>query len=195
MKKIIIFLGTLGLIPNIYAQNNKPKSKTERVFTEYKEKKVKARQLFVSSKIPMHIDSAWANIKTPALLEFVAKGMIRFKAIGGEFPKRWEMGQTYGVKMRIFGFIPFGGTHYLFIEKIDDNNHTISTKEWDNGAKVWNHNVTMKDLGNDKIYYEDSITIYGGAMTKFITSFAKRFYIHRQKRWQTVAKEKLNFAE
>ena len=50
----------------------------------------------------------------------------------------------------------------------------------------------MKDLGNGKIYYEDSITIYGGVMTGFITTFAKRFYIYKQKRWQIVAKEKLN---
>jgi hypothetical protein len=195
MKNIIILLGILGLIPNGYAQNNKPKSKIERVVTEYKGKKVKARQLTVSSEIPMDLDSAWANVKTPALLQFVATGMIRFKAVESEFPKQWEVGQTYGVKMRVFGFIPFGGTHYLLIKKIDENNNTISTKEWDRGAKVWNHDVTMKDLGNGIIYYEDSIIIYGGVMTGFITSFAKRFYIHRQKRWQTVAKEKLNFAE
>ena len=195
MKNIIILLGILGLIPNGYAQNNKPKSKIERVVTEYKGKKVKARQLTVSSEIPMDLDSAWANVKTPALLQFVATGMIRFKAVESEFPKQWEVGQTYGVKMGVFGFIPFGGTHYLLIKKIDENNNTISTKEWDRGAKVWNHDVTMKDLGNGIIYYEDSIIIYGGLMTGFITSFAKRFYIHRQKRWQTVAKEKLNFAE
>ena len=195
MKNIIVLFGILGLIPNSYGQNSKPKSKVERVVIEYKGKKVKARQLTVSSEILMDLDSAWANVKTPALLEFVAKGMIKFKSVEIEFPKKWEVGQTYKAKMRVFGFIPFGGTHYLFIERIDDNNNTISTKEWDKGAKVWNHDVTMKDLGNGIIHYEDSITIYGGVMTGFITSFAKRFYIHRQKRWQIVAKEKLNFAE
>jgi hypothetical protein len=195
MKNIIMLFGILGLMSNGYAQNNKPKSKIERVVIEYKGKKVKARQLTVSSEIPMDLDSAWANVKTPSLLQFVARGIIRFKAVESEFPKQWEAGQTYGAKMRVFGFIPFGGTHYLFIEKIDDNNNSISTKEWDSGAKVWNHNVTMKDLGNGIIYYEDFITIYGGVLTGFITSFAKRFYIHRQNSWQIVAKEKLNFAE
>ena len=195
MKNIIMLFGILGLMPNGNAQNNKPKSKVERVVIEYKGKKVKARQLTVSSEIPMDLHSAWANVKTPALLQFVAKGMIRFKAVGSGFPNQWEVGQTYSAKMRVFGFIPFGGTHYLFIEKIDDNNNTISTKEWDNGAKVWNHVLTMKGLGNGIIYYEDSITIYGGVITGFITSFAKRFYKHRQKRWQIVAKEKLNLAE
>lgn len=195
MKNIIMLFGILGLTTNSYAQNNKPKSKIEKVFIDYKRKKVKARKLTVSSEIPMDLDSAWANVKTPALLQFVAKGMIRFKEVESEFPKQWEVGQTYSVKMRVFGFIPFGGTHYLFIQKIDDNNNRISTKEWDKGAKIWNHDVTMKDLGNGIIYYEDSIIIYGGALTGFITLFAKRFYIHRQKRWQIVAKEELNFAE
>jgi hypothetical protein len=190
MTPLLLFLSM-----HAHAQKNKPNAKVEPITIEYKGKKVKAKKLTVSSEIPMDIDSAWNKVKSPALLEFVAKGMIRFKPLGEGFPKHWEVGETYGVKMRVFGFIPFGGTHYLFIEKIDNHNHTIATKEWDKGAKVWNHNVIMKDLGNDSIYYEDSITIYGGLMTGIITSFAKRFYKHRQKRWQLVAEENLNFLE
>lgn len=190
-----MLFGILGLMSDGYSQNSKPKSKTEKIVIEYKDKSVKARQLTVSSEIPMDLDSAWANVKTPELLKFVAKGMVRFKATENELPKQWEVGQTYGAKIRVFGFIPFGGTHYLYIEKIDDRNYMISSKEWNKRTKVWNHDVIMKDLGNGIIYYEDSITIYGGIMTGFITSFAKRFYMHRQKRWQIVAKEKLNFAE
>jgi hypothetical protein len=53
----------------------------------------------------------------------------------------------------------------------------------------------MRDLGNGRIYYEDAITIYGGIMTGFITSFAKKFYKHRQKRWQIVASNNLTFGE
>jgi hypothetical protein len=195
MKRIVILFGILGLLSNGYAQNNKPTSKIERVVIEYKEKKVKARQLTVSSEIPMDLESAWANVKTPALLQFVAKGMIRFKSVNGEFPKQWEVGQSVGAKMRVFGFIPYGGTHSLFIKEVDNDNYKIVAQEWNKRAKVWNHAVVLRDLGNGKIYFEDSITIYGGAMTGIITSFSKRFYTHRQKRWQIVAKEKLNFAE
>lgn len=190
MTILLPFLSTHAI-----AQKNKPKAKVEPITIEYKGKKVKAKKLTVSTEIPMNIDSAWNKVKSTALLEFVAKGMIRFKPVGEGFPKQWEVGETYGVKMWVFGFIPFGGTHYLFIEKIDDHNHTIATKEWDKGAKVWNHNVIIKDLGNGSIYYEDSITIYGGFMTSIITSFAKQFYKHRQKRWQILAEENLSFGE
>jgi hypothetical protein len=177
----------------VKAEEKKLKIKVERISIDYKGKAVKAKKLTVSSEIPMDIDVAWNNVKTPELLQFVAKGMIGFKSIDGELPKNWEVGQTYGVKMRIFGYIPFGRTHYLFIEKIDNESKIIATKEWDKEAKVWNHNVMMKDLGNGNIYYEDTIIIYGGLKTGFITSFAKLFYIHRQKRWQLVAKENLVF--
>lgn len=196
MKKIvIIYLLASGAFFSASAQTNKPKSKVEKIVIEYNGKTVKARQLSVSSEIPMNLDSAWANAQSPALLQFVAKGMIRFKAVEGELPKQWELGRTYGAKMRIFGFIPFGGTHYFNIKKIDNNNHILSAKEWNKRTKVWNHDVILKDLGNGTIQYEDAITIYGGKMTGVITSFAKRFYKHRQKRWQIVAKENLNFAE
>ena len=193
MKYFLTILLFLSMKVNLNAQKIHPSFSVESVFIDYNGKKVKAKKLIVHSEIPMEIENAWENVKTPALLEFVAKGMIKFKSVNGDFPKHWEVGKTYGAKMRVLGFIPFGGVHYLSIKKIDTENYTISTNEWDKGTKVWNHDVVMRDLGNGRIYYEDAITIYGGMMTGFITSFAKRFYKHRQKRWQIVAQENLKF--
>ena len=195
MKTLLVFLGILGMGVNINAQKLKPTANVESVLIDYNGSKVKAKKLTVHSEIPMGVDTAWDNVKTPALLQFVAKGMMKFKSVDGPFPKQWEVGKTYGVKTRIFGIIPFGGIHYLFIEKIDDNGYMLSTKEWDRAAKVWNHNIMMRDLGDGKIYYEDVITIYGGRMTGSITSFARQFYKHRQKRWQIVAEKNLRFGE
>lgn len=170
-------------MPSIQTQ---PKAVIEKVIIEYNGKKVLARNLRVFSEISMNIKSAWKNVKNPELLQFVARGMMSFDLVDGEFPLEWQSGQTYRTKLRLFGFIPFGGIHYLFVEKIDDENYELSTREWDKSAKVWNHQIVMKDLGKGNTYYEDSILIYGGVMTGIITFFAKRFYIHRQKRWQIV---------
>jgi hypothetical protein len=179
--------------PNVFSQHNRL-VETDKVRIEYKGESVKARRLTVSSTIPIEIDRAWQNVQTPELLQFVAKGMIKFKSVDEEgFPSKWKEGQTYAAKMRIFGFIPFGGIHYLNIVEIDSKNHRISTKEWDKSAKIWNHDVRIEAIGKDTIFYEDSIEIYGGFMTGFITAFAKRFYKHRQKRWQLVAKNELQF--
>ena len=183
------------MVMNVNAQKLNPVAKVESIIIDYNGSKVKAKKLTVHSEIHISIDTAWKNVKTPALLKFVAKGMMKFKSVDGPLPKQWEVGKTYGIKTRVFGLILFGGIHYLFIEKIDDNNFVLSTKEWDSGAKVWNHAITMRDLGNGKIYYEDSITIYGGILTGFITSFAKKFYKYRQKRWQIVASKNLKFGE
>jgi hypothetical protein len=143
----------------------------------------------------MHIDSVWANVKTTDLLIFVTKGYTRLKPTDGSFPKFWPLGDTISTKTRIFGLFPFGGVRNLYFETISDNKRIIQTKEWDKRAKVWDHKITLVNSTNNSTLYTDEIVIYGGAMTSFITSFAKRFYKHRQKRWQIVAKENLNFAE
>ena len=170
-----------------------PQAAVKKVMVDYRGKKVKGRRLSVRSTIPMPLEKAWENVKTPALLQFIARGMIKFHPVGEPLPKYWEVGQTYAVSMRIFGFLPFGGAHYLFIEKIDEDRRELSTREWDKAAKVWNHDITMRDLGDGRIQYEDVITIYGGWMTGFITAFAKQFYKYRQRRWQLVAKEGMDF--
>ena len=181
------------MVINIKDQKLNPVANVEPVIINYNGIAVKAKKLTVHSVIPMRINTAWNNVKSPSLLKFVAKGMIKFKSVNGDFPKQWQVGETYEFKTLVFGIIPFGGIHYLYLDKIDNSNYVLSTKEWDNGAKVWNHDITMRELGDSKIYYEDSITIYGGILTGIITSFAKKFYKHRQKRWQIVAANKLEF--
>lgn len=174
--------------------NSKPTAELEKIYIEYKGDIVKVRRLTVSSTIPIEITRAWQNVQTPELLQFVGKGMIKFKSVDDEgFPRKWQEGHTYRAKMRVFGFIPFGGIHYLKIVEIDSSNYKISTNEWDKPAKVWNHEIRIKAIGTDSIYYEDSIEIYGGFMTGFIATFAKFFYKHRQKRWQIVAMENIEF--
>ena len=168
-------------------------SKVESLIIDYNGRKVKAKRVSVNTALLIDINKAWNNVKTPALLEFVSKGMINFKTLDGAFPKQWEVGQTYRFMTRVLGFIPFGGIHYLFVAQADDKNYILSTKEWDNGAKVWNHTISLRALGDGKINYEDSIIIYAGLMTDFVASFAKLFYKHRQKRWQIIAANNLNF--
>jgi hypothetical protein len=149
-------------------------------------KKVLARRLTVTSELPISLKKAWEYVQRPALLEYVAKGRISFRPVGGPFPEQWVQGKVYATKMRFFGFLPFGGTHYLDIELIDDQTHTIQTREWDRAARVWNHRIHMESLSNDRIRYTDEIVIYGKGKTAFITWFAKGFYKHRQKRWRKV---------
>lgn len=169
------------------APNNPMTTKTEKIKIDYNGKQVTAHKLTVNSEIPIDIDIAWSKVQTSALLNFVAAGMVKFKPTGGQFPDIWKEGETVSTKMFVYGFVPFGGLHSLYFEKIDKVNKILQTREWDNSAKVWNHKIVLKKINDNKIMYEDEIIIYGGVLTSFITWWAKSFYKHRQKRWQTVA--------
>ena len=127
------------------------------------------------------------KVKTSALLEFVAYGKVRFKPTGGHFPVTWKEGDTVTTKMAVYGFVPFGGLHSLYFEKIDEINKVMQTREWDSFAKVWDHKISLIKLTDRTIIYEDEIIIYAGMLTGFITLWAKSFYKHRQKRWQLLA--------
>jgi hypothetical protein len=162
-------------------------NKIEKVEINYKGRRVAARKLIVASEISIDIDTAWTKVKTSKLLNFIAEGKVKFKPTGGRFPEIWKEGDTVSTKMYVYGFIPFGGLHSLYFEKIDPVTKVLQTREWDNAAKVWDHKISLQKLTDNSILYEDEIIIYGGILTGFITSWAKSFYVHRQKRWQLVA--------
>lgn len=163
------------------------KANIEKIKIDYKGREVTAHKLTVSSQIPVNINTAWEKVQTSALLEFVAKGKLRFKPLDDKFPEIWKQGSPVKTMMYLYGVIPFGGVHTLIIEKIDHKNKVIQSKEWDDSAKVWNHRISMKKLGDSSIHYEDEIIIYGGLLTGIISLWARSFYKHRQKRWQLVA--------
>ena len=167
--------------------NKNMTTKYGKIKIDYKGKQVTARKLTVTSEISIDIDTAWSKVQTSALLEFVADGKVRFNPTGGHFPDIWKEGDTVSTKMLVYGFVPFGGLHSLYFEKIDTENKILQSREWDNSSKVWNHKISLKKLTDKTIIYEDEIVIYGGILTGFITSWAKSFYKHRQKRWQLVA--------
>lgn len=162
-------------------------TKIEKIEIDYKGKQVSARKLTITSEIPIGIDTAWIKVQTSALLNFVSDGKVKFYPTGGKFPEIWKEGDTVSTKILFYGFVSFGGLHSLYFEKIDAENKILQTKEWDNSAKVWNHKISLKKLNEKTIIYEDEIVIFGGLLTGFITSWAKSFYKHRQKRWQLVA--------
>ena len=165
------------------------KIKIEKVQITYHGKLVTARKLIVTSEISINIEDAWQIVQTSKLLQFISIGKIKFKPINNSFPELWKQGDTVSTKMLLFGFVPFGGIHSLYFERIDNHSKILQTREKDNSAKVWDHKISLIELDEKKISYQDLIVIYGGVLTYIITLWAKSFYKHRQKRWQIVAKE------
>jgi hypothetical protein len=122
-------------------------------------KSVKGKKLTVSSELNIDINNAWNEVQKSSLLEFVAKGKIKFIPSVGKFPEKWEEDLTVTTKMIAYGFIPFGGVHTLHFAKINKEDKILETKEKDSFAKVWNHKISMKSIGENSIYYEDEIVI------------------------------------
>lgn len=169
------------------------KVKIEKIKIYYKGNEVIGRKLTVTSEMSINIEMAWEKLQKSELLEFVCTPKVKFIPIGGHFPNSWKEFESVSTKMLIFGFLPFGGTHTLYFEKIDAVNKILQTKEWDDAAKIWNHKISLKTLTSNCIYYEDEIIIYGGFLTGIITVWAKSFYKFRQKRWQIIIKKNIQF--
>ncbi|MFT3793748.1 hypothetical protein [Flavobacterium sp.] len=153
---------------------------------DYKGKTVAANKLTIASEIQIPADVAWEKVQTSALLHFIAKGKIRFKPTQGHFPQKWTQGQTVSTRMFLYNSLPMGGIHSIHFEKIDPVGRIIQTREWDSCAKVWDHTISIKQVTDTSILYQDEITIYAGIWTKWVTAWAKSFYRHRQGRWQQV---------
>ncbi|MFD2564782.1 hypothetical protein [Aquimarina rubra] len=150
----------------------------------YEGKIVKGKAITIKKEMPINIEEAWQKVKTSDLLQYVAKGLIRFVPVNKNFPDTWKEGMEVKTRMLFFGFLPLGGIHVLKFIKIDNENHTLITNEYDKTAKVWNHKISMKKIEHgDKILYEDKVEVYGGILTPIIVMWAKIFYRHRQNRW------------
>ena len=69
-------------------------TKTEKIKINYKGNKVTACKLTVISEISIEIKTAWSKVQKSSLLNFVAKGKVKFKPKEGHFPEIWKEGGT-----------------------------------------------------------------------------------------------------
>lgn len=137
----------------------------------------------LSTHLDAHPDQVWNELIKPRLLQFVAHPILQFTPISPEkFPERWAEGD-YVLRMRWSGIVPLG-EHVIKIS-MPTESHGIRTAR-DNGhgtlAKRWDHLITVEPEG-DGTRYTDQVDIDAGIMTPLVVAFARRFYLHRQKRW------------
>ena len=74
----------------------------------------------------------------------------------------------------------FWHTHTIRIERFDENE--IQSRESNEHIQVWDHRITLKDLGG-QTEYTDEVDIRAGWRTFFVWLWAKAFYAHRQRKW------------
>ncbi len=134
------------------------------------------------------------HVLRTSLLEYVARGMIRFKPVEPDtFPETWQPGR-YRTMMYWKGFLPIG-SQSIVIEPQPVKGNVWSLRDRGHGAliKLWDHMVEVSPEGSGSRYL-DRITVDAGLLTPLIALFARRFYQHRQKRWRRLVSNEFDYS-
>ena len=147
----------------------------------------KGIKIIISSILNKPIEKIWSKLLGVETLIYICKPMAIFKISTNEKYMKWELNKEYVFKLLIYGFIPFGN-HKIILEKIDETNKVIISKEHNKIVKIWNHIIKMENKGEKNIRYTDEVEIYAGIFTLFVAIWGIIFYKHRQKKWKKIAK-------
>jgi len=148
----------------------------------------KGIKIIVSSILNNSSDKIWDKILNIETLIDICKPMATFKLATKEKYREWELNNEYIFKLFIYGFIPCGN-HRIILERIDEENKIIISKEHNNIVKIWNHIIKMENKGEEYIRYTDEVEIYAGIFTLFVAIWSIIFYKHRQKKWKKNSKD------
>lgn len=147
-----------------------------------------------SSLLSCSVEQCLQQARSPRLLEHVASPLVTFEPLNPSvFPEKWQE-QAYLVRLRLFGFIPFGqqtinisiSAQTLDSIELRDNGHGSLIAKWD-------HRIIIRSADGGTLY-TDRVEIQAGLLTPFVWAFAWLFYRHRQRRWQQLVGTDFSYA-
>lgn len=145
----------------------------------------------LSSVLNVSAQTAFDQVKRPALLHYIAYPLIRFIP-PTPFPLIWQEGE-YETRMWLFGLVPLG--RQMIRIELPDPSADGTFQVRDNGqghlARTWDHWIIINPVGDRRCRYTDRVTVKAGLMTQFVWLFAMGFYAWRQYRWKRLVH--LNF--
>jgi len=121
---------------------------------------------------------------TSRLLQYVASPLVAFVPVSPPaLPEQWEE-QKYVVRLRLFGFIPFGRqTINISVPSRSDSHIELRDNGYGSLISKWDHLITIRSADGGCVY-SDRVEVKAGVLTPFVWAFAWLFYRHRQRRWQ-----------
>lgn len=147
----------------------------------------------VMSVFNCNADELFQEVRKTKSLIYIGKPLVQFVQLPNHpLPEVWQEGR-YLVKMYLLGLIPFG-KQWIVISFDNDMKH-IRDNGYSKLIKKWDHNIYLKNIGENKTLYADTIDINAGLFTIFIVLFAHLFYRWRQKRWSQLILNKFNYEE
>ena len=132
-----------------------------------------------SSVFPAPRKEVFTRLQRLETLQYIAAPYATFTPVEDTNDFSWREGAVSSYHFKLFGFIPFS-IHTIRIEKFDQSG--IQSREHNKHVPVWNHLITLEDLGS-QTKYTDEVEIHAGWKTVFIWLWAKAFYAHRQGKW------------
>jgi hypothetical protein len=141
----------------------------------------------VSTILDCPATKAWNEVQKSSLLIHVIWPLARVVSNGAPFPARWRERLMIQCRTFIFGVIPIG-LHTIFIEKIDQKNYEIQSREHTPLIRRWDHLISIEHLDDSRSIYRDTIVIDAGSLTFMVWVWANWFYRYRQRRWRALAK-------
>lgn len=138
----------------------------------------------LTTVLPADPAVVWDHVLQPRLMCFVAKGMLTFQPIEpNEFPERWSASR-FKVRKLLFGVLPIGWQE-ISIEFLPDQGRMHRMRENGRGWLIptWDHTMEVEPVEGGTRYV-DRVRIEAGVLTPIVVAFARRFFAHRQRRWQ-----------
>ena len=140
-------------------------------------------------------DRIWEEVNKPGLLLFVARPFIRFEPVEPQkLPDRWRE-EDYVFRIWLFGALPLG-RQTIGISRPTKKGNSRELRDTGHSAliKRWDHLISVEADG-DGTRYTDRIEIDAGFVTLAVAAFARRFFAHRQRRWQILVKSGFDYTQ
>ena len=138
-----------------------------------------------ASVFPAPREEVLSRLQRLETLQYIAAPYATFVPVENSSGFVWKTGAVSSYRFRLFGIIPFG-VHTIRIERFDADG--IQSRESNSHVPVWDHLITLKDMG-EQTGYTDEVEIRAGWKTFFIWIWANAFYAHRQRKWINLLKK------
>ena len=132
-----------------------------------------------TSVFPAPREAVLSRLQRLETLQYIAAPYATFVPVENSNDFTWKAGAVSSYRFGLFGIVPFG-VHTIRIERFDVDG--IQSRESNPHVPVWDHLITLKDMG-EQTEYTDEVEIHAGWKTVFVWLWAKAFYAHRQRKW------------
>jgi hypothetical protein len=139
-----------------------------------------------STELLAPADRVWAQVKRPATVRHVSKGLLGLRVAGG-LPDRFTRGDTLRARLLLFHAVPLW-RHELQVVRVDDRDLVAETHEHGGPIRRWDHRIEVEQSLGPRSRYTDRVEIEAGVLTPLVWVGAKLLFAYRRARWRRLAR-------